>query len=430
MNKVLIIGSGGREHALAWKLSQSPNVEKIFVAPGNAGTAQVAENVNIPIADIGGLVQFALNNNIALTVVGPDDALALGVVDAFQSKGLKIFGPTKTAAQIESSKVFAKNLMKQAEIPTADYKTFTDYNHALEYTRKKEVPIVIKASGLALGKGVSVCQTHEQAENFLREVMVNKIFGDSGNEVVIEDFLQGQEFSAHALSDGKTFKLFPVSQDHKPIFDGDKGPNTGGMGTIAPLPWVTEENILEIKTTIVQRALQGLRNIGINFSGLLYPGLIMTKTGSKVIEFNSRFGDPECQSYMRLLKSDLYEVLLACAEGRLEEIELEWHPGFACCIMLASKGYPGKYEKGKEISGISDGERQLDVIVFHSGTTIKEQKLLTNGGRVLGVTAIGESLQSALDKAYAAIKLINFEGMQYRKDIGAKSLPYPLNPIP
>lgn len=422
MSSVLIIGSGGREHALAWKIKQSPKVDKIFVAPGNAGTAQIAENVNIPISDIGGLVLFALTNKIDLTVVGPDDALGLGVVDAFLTKGLKIWGPVKQAAQIESSKVFSKNLMRQAEIPTAEYKTFTEYNHALEYVQKKDLPVVIKASGLALGKGVAVCHTKEEAEKFLRDVMVEKIFGDSGNEVVIEEFLDGREFSAHALADGKTFLMFPPSQDHKAIFDGGLGPNTGGMGVIAPLPWVSEEAMTEIKNHVVYRALEGLKDIGITFNGLLFPGVMLTKNGPKVIEFNSRFGDPECEVYMRLLKNDLFDVLLACAEGRLSDVNLEWQEGFACCIMLASGGYPGKYEKGLPISGIQEAEKMDDVIIFHAGTKIDGGGLVTNGGRVLGVTATGETLKSALNKAYSAIKLIHFQGMQYRKDIGAKSL--------
>lgn len=421
-NKILIIGSGGREHSLAWKLAQSPKVEKIYIAPGNAGTAQVGENVAIPATDIGGLLQFAQKNNIDLTVVGPDDPLAIGVVDVFREKGLKIFGPTKGAAQIEASKVFAKNLMQHSGIPTASYKTFTDYNQALEYVKKNGAPIVIKASGLALGKGVAVCQTLEEAEEFLRQVMVDKIFGDSGSEVVVEEFLQGKEFSAHAISDGKTFLMFPPSQDHKPVFDGGKGHNTGGMGTIAPLPWVTEENMSEIKDLIVEPALKGLKEAGRTFTGLLYPGLIMSPDGPKVIEFNARFGDPECESYMRLLKSDLFDVLNACAEDKLSNVQLEWHEGFACCIMLASGGYPSKYEKGKPITGIEEAEKLDGVVVFHAGTTIKDNQLVTNGGRVLGVTATDDSLKGALDKAYAAVKLINFEGVHYRTDIGQQSL--------
>ena len=480
-NKILIIGSGGREHSLAWKLSQSPKVEKIFVAPGNPGVAKFAETVNIPATNINGLLQFAIENKIDLTVVGPDDPLALGIVDAFKEKGLKIFGPSQAAAQIEASKAFAKDLMKENKIPTAQYQIFTDYNQALDYVKKyfnltsrpilsaseeerkdfltsDELPnlrdssarmhslgmtqsIVIKASGLALGKGVAVCQDLDEAEDFLRQCMVDKIFGEAGMEVVIEEFLQGQEFSAHAISDGTNFIMFPPSQDHKRVFNGDKGPNTGGMGTIAPLPWVSENMINQVASDIVKLALLGLKNLGTPFSGLLYPGLVYDtgvvasfmglnrpdKSGNyngpvKVIEFNSRFGDPECESYMRLLKSDLFDALFASASGNLDGINLEWYSGYACCIMLASGGYPGSYEKGKEISGIKKAEQLNDIIIFHAGTKMENGKLVTNGGRVLGVTATGDDLQSALDKAYQAVKLINFEGMHYRSDIGAKSL--------
>lgn len=422
MAKILIIGSGGREHALAWKLKQSPQVAKIFVAPGNAGTAQLGENVSIPITDVGGLVHFAQTNKIDLTVVGQDDALAVGVVDAFLSKGLKIWGPTKAAAKIEWSKSFSKGFMKQADIPTANFKTFTDFNQALAYIKPQYLPTVIKADGLALGKGVTICRTMEEAEKTLRALMIDKIHGESGSEVVIEQFLQGREFGAHALSDGKNFLMFPPSQDHKAINDGDQGPNTGGMGVVAPLPWVNEDDMAEIKNHIIYRALEGLKDLGSPFCGLLYPGLMKTKDGIKVIEFNARFGDPECQVYMRLLENDLYQVLLACAEGRLKEIELKWRKGFACCVMLASGGYPDKYEKGLPISGIEAAEKMPDIVVFHSGTKLDNNQLLTNGGRVLGVTAIADDLKSALNKAYSAISKIHFDGMHYRKDIGKKTL--------
>jgi phosphoribosylamine--glycine ligase len=336
MHKILIIGGGGREHALAWKLSQSPKVEKIFIAPGNAGTATLGENVNIPITDIGGLVQFAIKEKVDLTVVGPDDALALGIVDIFKSKNLKIWGPTKAAAKVEWSKSFAKEIMTSADIPTAHYKTFTNYNDALAYCKPQYLPIVIKASGLALGKGVNICKTMEECEEFLRSLMVDKIYGEAGVEVVIEELLQGQEFSVHAFSDGHTFKLFPPSQDHKRIFDSDQGPNTGGMGTIAPLPWVGFGEMQKIANLIVSPALEELKKLDSPFTGVLYPGVMTTKQGPKVIEFNSRFGDPETQSYMRLLKTDLFEILNASAEGHLGSIEIEWENKFACCIILAS----------------------------------------------------------------------------------------------
>ncbi len=430
MNKILIIGSGGREHALAWKLKQSPRVGKIFVAPGNAGTAELGENVNIKPTDILALADWAQKNKIDFTVVGPDDSLALGIVDEFQKRDLKIWGPSKQAAQIEASKAFAKKLMKDNNIPTAEYQTFSDYHQALKYLENKGAPIVIKASGLALGKGVSVCQTLDEAKKFLQDVMVNKIFGDAGNEVVIEEFLQGPEFSIHAFSDGKTFQLLPPSQDHKPVFNEGKGPNTGGMGTIAPLPWVDQKLMDEVSSTIVKPALDGLKNLDSPFVGLLYPGLMLTKDGPKVIEFNSRFGDPETQSYMRLLDSDLFDILEACVNGNLADIKIEWAKKYACCIVLASGGYPGNYEKGLPITGIDEAEKMDDVVVFHAGTkTSDDGKLLTNGGRILGVTAVADDLQSALNKAYEAVKLIKFEGIHYRTDIGAASLALSPKPL-
>ncbi len=448
MHKLLIIGSGGREHALAWKLKQSPKVEKIFVAPGNAGTSQMAENVPIPATDVLALATWAEKNAIDFTVVGSDDALALGVVDEFQKRGLKIWGPNKAAAQIEASKVFAKDLMKKNKIPTAEYQTFTDYNSALNYLEIKGVPIVIKASGLALGKGVSVCKTLNQAKKFLYAVMRDKIFGDAGSEVVMEEFLQGQEFSVHAFCDGKNFKLLPTSQDHKAVYNGGLGPNTGGMGTIAPVPWVTNELMERVSLQIVTPALMGLKNLGSPFVGLLYPGLmacddvrmgldpsterngldhsLQNQKSIKVIEFNSRFGDPETQSYMRLLKTDLFDILEACVNGTLANIEIEWRKKFACCIVLASGGYPDKYQKGLPVIGIGEAEKLPNINIFHAGTTLLNGNVVTNGGRVLGVTAIADDLQSALNKAYTAIKLISFEGMHYRTDIGLRSLNYSL----
>ena len=422
MAKVLIVGGGGREHAIVWKLKQSPKVDKIYIAPGNAGTAALGENVALASTDLPGLVKFATENNIDLTAVGQDDPLALGVVDAFQSAGLKIWGPSKKAAQIEASKAFAKDLMAKQNIPTAEYKTFTDYDEAFKYINEKGAPIVIKASGLALGKGVTVCQTLEQAEKALKESMIDKVFGESGATVVIEECLVGPEFSVHAFCDGKSYKLFPTAQDHKPVFDDGKGPNTGGMGTIAPVPWVTPEMMDKVAKEVVEPVLEGLKNEGAHFVGLIYPGMMATQAGPKVIEFNCRLGDPETQSYIRLLKTDLYDIFKASVEGRLAEMEIEWHPGFACCVALASGGYPGPYEKGKEITGIKEAEKMNDIIVFHAGSKLDNGKVLTNGGRVLGVTATADTLQGALDKAYEAIKLINFEGMHYRTDIGKKSL--------
>jgi len=415
---------------LAWKLGQSEKVEKIFIAPGNAGTAGLGENVDIKATDIDALADFAEKEKIDLTVVGQDDPLALGIVDKFHKRGLRIWGPCKNAARIEASKSFAKGLMQRCGVPTARFQTFNTYKHALCYLESVGAPIVIKASGLALGKGVTVCKTLDEARQALKEAMVDKTFGDAGNEVVIEEYMQGQEFSIHAFCDGKNFKLLPSAQDHKPVFDGGRGPNTGGMGTIAPVPWVTEEILGDVSDNIIAPILKGLKKEKSPFTGLLYPGLMMTDDGVKVVEFNARFGDPETQSLMRLMKTDLLSVLEASVDGKLADINIEWRPGFACCVVLASSGYPGKYEKGKKITGIEKAEKMDDIIVFHAGTTsssplnIRGNKgeIFTNGGRVLGVTATGETLQKALDKAYEAVKLIHFEGMHYRTDIGKSSL--------
>jgi phosphoribosylamine---glycine ligase len=419
-HKILIISSGGREHAVGWKLKQSPKVEKIYFAPGTAGTESIGENTNINALDFDALIKFAQEKNIDLTIAGPDDILAAGVVNAFREKGLKIFGATKEAAQIESSKAFAKELMRDENIPTAKYQTFTDADKAKNYVKKMGAPIVIKASGLALGKGVTVARTLDEALGAIDDAMVKKVFGDAGSEVVIEEFMEGKEISIHAFSDGNTFQLFPTSRDHKPIYDGNKGPNTGGMGTIAPIDSVTQKDMEIIKEKIVSRALSGLKKKGTAFAGCLYPGLMMTTDGPKVVEFNSRFGDPEMESYMRLLKTDIFDILLSCAEGRLSEINIEWYNKYACCIVIASAGYPASSHKGDEIFGLEKYPDDKDVVVFHFATKKENGKIVTNGGRVLGVTATGKTLNEAIAKAYAAIgpKGIHFEGMQYRKDIG------------
>jgi phosphoribosylamine---glycine ligase len=419
-NKILIIGSGGREHALGWKLKQSPKVEKIYFAPGTAGTELVGENTNINALDFDSLIKFAIENSIDLTIAGPDDILAAGIVNVFTEKGLKIFGATKEAAQIESSKAFAKELMKKQNIPTASYQTFTDSTAAKKYLKDHPLPVVIKASGLALGKGVIIATDLEDAMKAIDDMMVQKVFGDAGVEVVIEEFMVGKEISIHAFSDGNTFKLFPTSRDHKPIFDGNKGPNTGGMGTIAPVPGITKEELDIIKVEIVSPALSGLKISGIPFTGCLYPGLMMTSTGPKVVEFNSRFGDPEMESYMRLLKTDLFDIILACVDGTLSDIDIEWHEKSACCIVLASDGYPAGSHKGDEIFGLEKFAENEDIVIFHFATKEINGKIVTNGGRVLGVTATGHNLDEALQKAYSAIGQngIHFNGMQYRKDIG------------
>ena len=419
--KVLVVGSGGREHALAWKLAQSQHVAKVFMAPGNGGTASFAENIPISATSAPALLEFAKNNDIDLTVVGPDDALALGIVDAFKAAGLRIFGPNKAAAEIESSKAFAKAFMARHGIPTAKFQTFKKLEPARQYVENGKFPVVIKASGLALGKGVIIANDLQEAKNALKTMFMDRAFGDAANEVVIEEFLEGPEISIHVLSDGKDFVILPTSQDHKAALGGGRGPNTGGMGTVAPLPWVSAEDIERIRKEIVKPALAGMSAESRPFTGLLYPGLKMTADGPKVLEFNARWGDPETQSYMRLIKSDLYDVFLACAEGRLAGQKVEWSGGAACCVVLASGGYPGSYEKGKEISGIAAAEEISGVKVFHAGTAMKNGRLVTSGGRVLGVTATGDNLEKALQTAYQAIAEISFDGMYYRRDIGAAS---------
>lgn len=417
-NIILIIGSGGREHALGWKLKKSLKVKKIFFAPGNGGTLLIGENVPLDITNNRDVVNFAKKNSIDFVVVASDDPLANGMVDALTRAGIKAFGPTKKAAQIEWSKAFAKQLMKEEHIPTASYETFTDYKQAVLYLKKQSLPIVIKASGLALGKGVVVCKTKDEAITIVKKIMIDKIFGSAGKTVVIEEYLEGYEVSFHVFCDGKTAVLFPTAKDHKLIWDGNKGPNTGGMGTIASVPWVSKELIEKVKKTIIIPVLNGLRKKGRVFKGCLYPGLIITKNGPKVLEFNARFGDPETQSYMRLLKTDLFDILMACTEGKLNTLKIVWQNKSSCCIMMASQGYPGAYIKGKVITGIDNAENIKDVTIFHSGTKQLDGQFVTSGGRVLGVSAIGTNLNQALKKAYTAIRKIHFDGMQYRKDIG------------
>lgn len=418
---VLLVDGGGRGHALAWKLYQSLRVNNLYVAPGNGGTQQIAYNVPIAATDISGLLEFVKKNNIDLTVVGQDEPLALGIVDAFKSHDLRIFGPTCEAARIEVSKTFTKELMSNVGIPTASFKICRNYENALNYIRIYGAPVVVKASGPALGKGAYVCQTLADAEQALYEVMVQRVYKDAGNEVVIEDYLDGPELSIHALSDGKTLRMFPPAQDHKPVFDGDMGKNTGGMGAVAPVPWVTEELLNEAEHKIVRPVLKELSVMGRPFVGCLYPGLKKTSTGLKVLEFNARFGDPETQVYMRLLRTDIMEILEACLDGTLGELNIEWAPEFAACVVLASGGYPDEYTKGFPITGIDKAEALPGVVVFHAGTSFTDC-LRISGGRVLGVTAVGSTLQEALDRAYAAVRHIHFEGVHYRKDIGAKAL--------
>ncbi|MDA0772695.1 MAG: phosphoribosylamine--glycine ligase [Cyanobacteria bacterium] len=418
--RLLVIGSGGREHALVWKLAQSTQVEKIFVAPGNPGTASIDKvvNVDIKVMDFGKLEHLAYKEAIDLTIVGPDDPLGEGIVDSFQAKGLKIWGPAQAAARLESSKAFAKDFMTRHNIPTAEYQVFTEMNPAMDYCNDKGYPIVIKASGLALGKGVAIAQNQKEAQDFLTKIFIARIFGDAGNEVVIEEFLEGQEISIHAFADGTNSLILQSAQDHKPVGEGNTGPNTGGMGTITPLPWLNQKQLNEINETVVKPTIAGMKAEGNPFVGLLYPGLIITKTGPKLLEYNVRFGDPETQVYMRTLETDLVDIIEASLVGKLDQIELKWSGQSAACIVLASGGYPADYVKGMEITGLDQANQEQDIVVFQAGTKHDEDKLVTNGGRVLGVTAIAADLETAISQAYKAAAKINFEGKYQRNDIG------------
>jgi len=421
--KILIIGSGGREHAIGWKLKQSEKAGELFFAPGNGGTAGLGTNVDIKGTDISKLIDFVKKEKIDLTLAIPDDPLALGIVDEFRKENLRIWGPTKNAAQLEWSKSFAKNFMQRNDLPTAKFEIFSDFEQAKEYLAEQFFPIVIKASGLALGKGVIIAQNLKEAEETLENILIKKVFGEAGAEVVIEEFLTGPEISTHVFADGKNYSIFPPSQDHKRIGENDIGLNTGGMGTIAPLPFVNQEIMKNIETTIVLPTLIGMTEENNSFEGLLYPGLMLTKDGPKIIEFNSRFGDPETQTYMRLLETDLLDIFNAIVDQKLSEINIKWKKCFACTIILASGGYPESYEKGKIISGIAEAEKDENIVVFHAGTKYDENKnLITNGGRVLGVSATGNTLEEALENAYKAVEKISFEKMYYRKDIGKKTL--------
>ncbi len=417
---VLVIGSGGREHSIAWKIKQSSKLNSLFVAPGNGGTSELAKNLSLNLADHKQIIDICKQNKIDLVVIGPDDILASGLADDLIENNILVFGPTKKATQIESSKSFAKNIMKSAGVHTARYREFTNHKKAVEYLDNIKFPIVIKADGLALGKGVVICKNKKEAQKALGSIMKDKVFGKSGDVVIIEEFLHGQEVSLHAISDGNNYVMFPSSQDHKPIGEGDTGLNTGGMGTIAPVPWLSHERTEQLGEQLVGPILKELKTKNSKFSGLLYPGLMLTKQSYNVIEYNARFGDPETQSYMRLLKSDLLEILIACAKGDLASQNIEWADEFACCIVLASGGYPGDYNKGEVITGIAEAEELEEVVIFHAGTRLDGDKLVTNGGRVLNVTATGNTLEVALTKAYKAVKKIHFKGMQYRTDIGKR----------
>lgn len=416
--KILVVGSGGREHALVWKLQSSSVVKKIYAAPGNAGISKLAECVEIASEDLVGLAEFAQRNSIDLTVVGPELPLTLGITDEFQKRNLRIFGPTKMAAMIEGSKVFAKEFMKKYHIPTASFQAFDKADEAIDFVKSSDMPLVIKADGLAAGKGVILAEDTESAVSAIKKIMVEKIFKDAGNKAVIENFLQGEEVTILAFTDGKTILSMPSSQDHKKIYDGNRGPNTGGMGAYAPTSIVDDRMMRRIYDEILEPTMVGLEQEGIIYKGILYAGLMLTDRGPKVMEFNCRFGDPETQVILPLLKSDLVEIFMSIIEGDLSLDEVEWTDDFAVCVILASAGYPDKYEKGKEIFGLEKVEQAEDVLVFHAGTKKEGKRVLTDGGRVIGVTAVDKNVEEAIHKAYASVDKIKFDGAQFRRDIG------------
>jgi phosphoribosylamine--glycine ligase len=425
--RVLVIGSGGREHALVWKIAQSKLADKIFCAPGNAGIAQQAECLDIRADDIAALLDFARKERIDLTVVGPEAPLAAGIVDEFNKYKLKIFGPDKSAARLEASKVFAKELMAKYKVPTAEFRIFNDAGEAAKYIEKIGVPCVIKADGLAQGKGVVVAKTVEEARQAVNSMMQEKIFGSAGARVIIEECLQGQEASILVLTDSREVIALASAQDHKRVFDNDQGPNTGGMGAYSPAPVVTDKLFKEVLDKVIYRTIDGLAKEGIDYRGVLYAGIMLTKDGPKTLEFNVRFGDPETQAILPRLNSDLLELMLLVSEGKLSRArQLEWAQRPCVCVVCASGGYPGEYQKGKEISGIEEAEKDKDVVVFHAGTKQatgdrRQATIVTSGGRVLGVTALGDTIKLAIDKVYQATGRIHFEGMHYRKDIGRRA---------
>ena len=423
--KVLVVGQGGREHALVWKIAQSPKVDVVYAAPGNGGICDEpkARCVDISSDDLQGLCNFAKSEGIDLTVVGPEDPLVKGIVDVFEDAGLVIFGPTKAAAQLEGSKAYAKNFMKEMGIPTAQFEVFDNPEEAKRYIQGKGAPIVVKADGLAAGKGSIVCKTLEEALKAVDLIMVERVFGDAGNKVVVEDYLKGEEASFIVITDGKNIVPLASSQDHKPVYDNDEGPNTGGMGAYSPAPVVTDYVYERTMNEIVIPTIEGMAQRGIPFKGVLYVGLMIEDDKyPKVLEFNVRFGDPEAQPILMRMKSDLVDALLASINGTLDSCEIEYLDDAAVCVVMASGGYPGKYEKGKEIFGLEKVEKMEKVKVFHAGTKKVNGKFVTNGGRVLGVTALGSDIKEAIDRAYEAVSKISWEGVHYRRDIGRKAL--------
>lgn len=420
--KILVVGSGGREHAIAWKLSQSPRAEQIFCTPGNGGTSRFATNVSISAEDIPALVNFARSEKISLTIVGPEAPLALGITDAFKRSGLRIFGPTREATQLESSKVFAKEFCRRYNIPTARSAEFTNLEEALNYVKSESLPVVVKADGLAAGKGVTICRTYEEAETTVRSMLEHHSFGDASCSILIEEYLEGEEASFLAFSDGNHVLPLASSQDHKPIGDGDTGSNTGGMGAYSPAPVVDAQVYEKVMERVMLPTVRGMVTEGCPFIGVLYAGLMIRDGNPYVLEYNVRFGDPEAQPLLMRLKNDLVDVIDAALDGQLNKIHLQWDTRPAVCVVMSSEGYPGSYEKGKEITGITEAESLPDVKVFHAGTRWYEGRLITSGGRVLGVTALGHNIENAIQNAYAAVEKINWEGCYYRNDIGKKAL--------
>ena len=427
--KVLVIGNGGREHALAWKISQSPRVTEVYVAPGNAGTAIDATNVPIPVTDQEGLLEFAKANSIDLTVVGPEAPLVDGLVDQFEQHGLKVFGPSKAAAELEGSKVFCKNLLHTANIPTATYQSFRTAEEATRYVKERypepddAAAVVVKADGLAAGKGVIVCDSRTEALGAIDRIAERKEFGAAGNELIIEEKLVGMEASVLAITDGETIITLPAAQDHKPAYDGDLGPNTGGMGAYCPTPIVNEAMMERIEADVLVPVVHAMKRARRPFKGVLYAGLMLTSSGPKVLEFNVRFGDPECQPLLMRLQTDIVDLLEATADGKLSELEpLEWDERPSTCVVMASEGYPGDYEKGRVITGIESADALENVKVFHAGTKLENDQILNDGGRVLGVTALGDSISKAKLQAYKAVKEIRWLGGWCRKDISDKAI--------
>jgi phosphoribosylamine--glycine ligase len=420
--KVLLVGGGGREHAIAWKLAKSKKLKQLYIAPGNPGTAQYGQNVAISDTDIPALVEFAKTNKIELAVIGPEDPLSMGLTDALEKVGVMVFGPSAAAAQIEADKAFAKQIMRANSIPTAESQTFDNFTDAKSYIASRDEAVVVKAAGLAKGKGVFVCDDPSDAILAAERIMIDKIFGDAGRIVVVEDKLLGQEASILAFVDGRSIYVMESAQDHKPIGDGDTGENTGGMGAYSPAPVVTDKMMSQIVREVLVPAVDGMNRNDTPYKGVLYAGLMMTQGGPRVLEFNARFGDPETQPILMRMKSDLLSVLTAVCRGKLDEVSIEWDSRPAVCVVMASGGYPGDYEKGKVITGLDDAAKLKDVMVFHAGTAEKDGQIVTAGGRVLGVTALGDTIAEAKARAYEAVAKISFDKAYYRKDIADKAI--------